>query len=81
MYQSNLTEGEGEMKQEWELAFEEWEQLLKRAKAEDLLQDPKAIWDEAWRHVSLISYNIIETTVPSEYQQEALHLLKKRLMR
>ena len=46
-------------KQKWEIAYEDWERLLKTAKAEDLLLDPKAIWDEAWRHAFMISLSIV----------------------
>ena len=42
-------------KEQWELAFEDWERLLKVAGAEDLLNDPKAIWDEAWRQALIIN--------------------------
>ena len=46
-------------KQKWEIAYEDWERLLKTAKAEELLLDPKSIWDEAWRHAFMISLSIV----------------------
>lgn len=47
-------------KQNWETAFDDWEKLLKEAKATDLLQDPKAVWDEAWRQVAMVAINVAE---------------------
>ena len=44
---------------ECEKAYEDWTRLLKRANAEDLLDDPFAIWDEAWRQVSMVTFEII----------------------
>jgi len=47
-------------KQKWEIAFDEWVRLLKVANAEEeMLTDPKAIWDEAWRHAFMISLSIV----------------------
>jgi len=43
----------------WEKAFEDWERLLKVANAEELLEDPKAIWDEAWRQAYFINRNAV----------------------
>ena len=40
---------------QWEQAFEDWVALLERAEAKDLLSDPKAIWDEAWRQAIILS--------------------------
>lgn len=34
--------------------YEDWVALLKQAKAEDLLKDPAAVWEEAW-HVARIT--------------------------
>ena len=44
----------------WEEAFEDWVHLLQSANAEDLLKDPKTVWDEAWRHVAMRSLHILE---------------------
>ena len=47
-------------KQKWEIAYEDWIRLLQRANAEEeMLKDPKAIWDEAWRHAFMISLSIV----------------------
>lgn len=47
-------------KENWETAFEDWEKLLKQANATELLQDPKAIWDEAWRQVAMVAIHVAE---------------------
>lgn len=51
------------IKEQWEQAFEDWERLLKVAGAEDLLDDPKAIWDEAWRQAQMVN-------IPMEFYNE-----------
>lgn len=40
---------------QWETAFDDWVALLERAEAKDLLLDPKAIWDEAWRQAIMVA--------------------------
>jgi len=47
--------------QDWEQAFDDWVVLLKRANAMELLDDPKAIWDEAWRQACIINAKIEAT--------------------
>ena len=44
--------------QDWEQAFDDWVALLKRANAMDLLDDPKAIWDEAWRQACILNAKV-----------------------
>lgn len=44
---------------ECEKAYKDWVRLLKHANAEDLLDDPYSIWDEAWRQVSMVTFEII----------------------
>lgn len=43
----------------WETAFEDWERLLGSADAKTLLQDPKSVWDEAWRQAVMRSLHIL----------------------
>ena len=64
-------------KQNWETAFDDWEKLLKEAKATDLLQDPKAVWDEAWRQVAMVAINVAEQHKADAVATE----LFKRVMR
>jgi hypothetical protein len=66
--------------QKWEQNFEDWNRLLKTANAEDLLQDPKAIWDEAWRHVAMIAIGIVESKQPHGNLAETIIALKKELL-
>ena len=64
-------------KQKWENAYDDWERLLKNAKAEELLEDPKAIWDEAWRHAFMIALSICDRNVlVSAVKDELLKELK-----
>ena len=48
------------IKQNWETAFEDWQKLLTDAKALDLLNDPTAVWDEAWRQVAMGAIDVAE---------------------
>jgi hypothetical protein len=66
--------------QKWEQHFEDWNRLLKTANAEDLLQDPKAVWDEAWRHVAMVAIGIVESKQPYGNLAEAAIALKKELL-
>lgn len=34
--------------------FQDWCRLLKQAKAEDLLEDPEAVWIEAWHQCEAV---------------------------
>jgi len=47
-------------KELWEESFEDWAKLLKTAKSEELLDDPKAVWDEAWRQAVMICIATID---------------------
>jgi len=40
---------------QWETAFDDWVKLLGHANAMELLEDPKAIWDEAWRQAIMVA--------------------------
>lgn len=64
-------------KQNWEIAFDDWEKLLNQANARDLLADPKAVWDEAWRQVAMVAINVAE-----QHEADAVATeLFKRFMR
>jgi hypothetical protein len=64
-------------KQNWEIAYEDWHKLLTHAKATELLNDPKAIWDEAWRQVAMVAINVAE-----QHEADAVATeLFKRFMR
>lgn len=64
-------------KQNWEIAYEDWQKLLTVAKATELLNDPKAVWDEAWRQVAMVAINVAE-----QHEADAVATeLFKRFMR
>ena len=47
-------------KQLWERAYEDWEALVGVAGAGELLRDPRAIWDEAWRAATMEITQMVE---------------------
>lgn len=65
--------------EQWEKHFEDWEKLLKKVNAEDLLKDPKAIWDEAWRTATMIAITTVERKMPHGNLEEAVVALKGAL--
>lgn len=67
-------------KQHWEEAFEDWEKLLDRAHARDMLEDPKAIWDEAWRQASMIATSIVQHNQEAKPIDIAI-LLERKLLK
>ena len=71
------------LKDKQEVAFDNWVDLLKSAKAEEkFLNDPKAIWLEAWTQATMIAWNIVEDNVPSTKYKEKVQLeLKLRLLK
>jgi hypothetical protein len=68
-------------KQQWEIAYEDWERLLRDAKATDLLDDPKAIWDESWRQVIMLASQIIESETDKETADKIKLKLERKLLR
>jgi len=68
-------------KQQWEIAYEDWEKLLRDANATDLLEDPKAVWDEAWRQVVMLSTQIVDMTADEKTAEKIKTQLERKLMR
>lgn len=68
-------------KEHWEEAFEDWVKLLETANAKDLLEDPKAIWDEAWRHATFICSSVVDAKAPDSHKQDILEAIHRRLMK
>lgn len=62
--------------EQWEKHFNDWEKLLKKVNAEDLLKDPKAIWDEAWRTATIMAIGAVESKMPHGNLEEAVIALK-----
>jgi hypothetical protein len=46
-------------KEAWEEAYDDWVKLLDTANAKDLLQDPSACFDEAWRQATMVITQIV----------------------
>jgi len=68
-------------KKQWEIAYEDWEKLLRDANATNLLEDPKAIWDEAWRQVVMLSTQIVDMTADEKTAEKIKTQLERKLMR
>ena len=68
-------------KQQWEIAYEDWEKLLRDANATNLLEDPKAVWDEAWRQVVMLSTQIVDMTADEKTAEKIKTQLERKLMR
>jgi hypothetical protein len=50
----------------WEQGFNDWKKLLQDHEAEELLTDPKAVWDEAWRHVVMVTSEMMRSAGQEE---------------
>ena len=50
----------------WEQGFNDWKKLLQDHEAEELLKDPMAVWDEAWRHVVMMSSEMMRSAGQEE---------------
>jgi len=44
----------------WEQSYDDWVALLERANAKDMLNDPKACFDEGWRQAAMIAASIVQ---------------------
>jgi hypothetical protein len=68
-------------KPEWEQAFEDWQVLLKQANATELLNDPLAIWDEAWRQAAMVTIGILmaQSKMVTDTEQMITHIQKRLL--
>jgi hypothetical protein len=68
------------MKEQWEVAYDEWALLLDRANAKGLLKDPKAVWDEAWRQAAMVTIGILEVN-PESTSEQLTQFIEKRLLK
>jgi hypothetical protein len=50
----------------WEQGFNDWKKLLQDHEAEELLKDPMAVWDEAWRHVVMMTSEMMRSAGQEE---------------
>lgn len=67
--------------QNWEQAFEDWERLLRIANAVQLLDDPKAIWDEAWRQASMHALALVGQEAPPAIALDLHDKLERKLLK
>lgn len=67
-------------KENWEKAFDDWEQLLSRADAEELKNDPKAVWDEAWRQATFILWSIVEANLKAPDRIKMHEIMKAKML-
>ena len=67
-------------KMNWEQSYEDWEELLKRADALEILQDPKACFDEGWRQAAMIAASIVQHNQDAKPIDIAI-LLERKLLR
>ena len=68
------------MREKWEQAYEDWVKLLKAADAMDLLEDPKAIWDEAFRQASMIAIESARASLFAKDNLDLVKVLEERLL-
>jgi hypothetical protein len=54
----------------WEQGFNDWKKLLQDHEAEELLKDPMAVWDEAWRHVVMMTSEMVRTAGHEELSKD-----------
>lgn len=54
----------------WEQSFNDWKKLLQDHEAEELLKDPSAVWDEAWRHVVMLTCNMVNNHGQAELSEK-----------
>jgi len=64
------------MSAKWEQAYEDWARLLESARAEDLLRDPRAVWDEAWRQAVMTAVGVAAATNSDKVVKKLEELLK-----
>lgn len=49
----------------WQRAFEDWQALLRQTQSLELLNDPIAVWDEAWRAATMEIIQIVGRDMPT----------------
>jgi hypothetical protein len=67
-------------KEQWEIAYDDWKQLLETANAKELLQDPSACFDEGWRQASMITIATVLQFL-SNTNPDLIRTLEKRLLK
>jgi len=63
----------------WEQSYDDWVALLERANAKDMLNDPKACFDEGWRQAAMIAASIVQHNQNATPLEIAVYLERKLL--
>jgi hypothetical protein len=66
--------------EQWQVAYDDWVNLLNTANAKELLQDPSACFDEGWRQASMIAMATV-LQILSNSKPDLIRILEKRLLK
>jgi hypothetical protein len=66
--------------EQWQVAYDDWVNLLNTANAKELLQDPSACFDEGWRQASMIAMATV-LQILSNSNPDLIRILEKRLLK
>jgi hypothetical protein len=66
--------------EQWQVAYDDWVNLLNTANAKELLQDPSACFDEGWRQASMIAMATV-LQILSNSNPDLIRVLEKRLLK
>lgn len=68
-------------KQAWEIAYEDWKDLLNTAKASHLLKDPSAVFDEAWRQATMIITQIVAQQLSKDDAEKVNTAITRKMLK
>jgi hypothetical protein len=66
--------------EQWQIAYDDWVNLLNTANAKELLQEPSACFDEGWRQASMIAMATV-LQILSNSKPDLIRILEKRLLK
>ena len=66
--------------EQWQVAYDDWVNLLNTANAKELLQDPSACFDEGWRQASMIAMATVQQILGNA-NPDLIRILEKRLLK
>jgi hypothetical protein len=66
--------------EQWQIAYDDWVNLLNTANAKELLQDPSACFDEGWRQASMIAMATVLQILNND-KPDLIRILEKRLLK
>lgn len=67
-------------KEQWEIAYEDWRDLLELAQATELIHKPDSVFDEGWRQASMISLATVQQILGNA-NPDLIRILEKRLLK